>query len=86
MSIYNIDKEYILNTAKNLMEFHSPSGFCREIIEQMNVWVKELGYEMTENQKGCGFISIPGKSKEKVIANIISMYEDLINAIEESDK
>ena len=82
MSIYNIDKEYILNTAKNLMEFHSPSGFCREIIEQMNVWVKELGYEMNENQKGCGFISIPGKSKEKVIG--LSSHVDTLGAMVKS--
>lgn len=51
MNFHNIDKEYILSTAKSLMEFHSPSGFCHEIIEEMKSWVKELGYEMTVNQK-----------------------------------
>lgn len=79
MNFHNIDKEYILSTAKSLMEFHSPSGFCHEIIEEMKSWVKELGYEMTVNQKGCGFISIAGKSKDRVIG--LSSHVDTLGAM-----
>ena len=79
MNFHNIDKEYILSTAKSLMEQHSPSGFCHEIIEEMKSWVKELGYEMTVNQKGCGFISIAGKSKDRVIG--LSSHVDTLGAM-----
>ncbi|MDO4720645.1 MAG: M42 family metallopeptidase [Peptostreptococcaceae bacterium] len=62
-----IDREYILKTAKELLETPSPSGFCLEIIDKIESFAKEWGYAFEKNRKGNGIITIPGKSQERVI-------------------
>ena len=75
----NLNKEYLLNTAKELLEFNSPSGFCFEIISMVKEKVEQLGYKCEETNKGCLVIDIPGKSNEKVIG--LSAHVDTLGAM-----
>ncbi|UXZ08563.1 M42 family metallopeptidase [Clostridium perfringens] len=63
----SINKDFILDVAKEILSFHSPSGFCFEIMEKVETIVGELGYNLELTNKGCGVITIPGESDEKVI-------------------
>ncbi|WP_026478490.1 M42 family metallopeptidase [Alkaliphilus transvaalensis] len=74
-----INKEYVLKKAKELLEFHSPSGFCFDIMEMIQSWTQEIGYQFETNRKGAGIITIPGKSNEKVIG--LSAHVDTLGAM-----
>ena len=74
-----INKEYVLQKAKELLEFNSPSGFCFEIMDKISAWVKEFGYAFETMNKGCGIITIPGKSNNKVIG--LSAHVDTLGAM-----
>nr|WP_204402833.1 M42 family metallopeptidase [Alkaliphilus hydrothermalis] len=74
-----INKEYVLKRAKELLEFHSPTGFCFDIMELIRGWTKEFGYDFDSNIKGCGIITIPGQSNEKVIG--LSAHVDTLGAM-----
>lgn len=74
-----INKAYILETAKELLEFHSPTGFCFDIIELIKNRVATFGYEFETTNKGCGIITVPGKSSEKVIG--LSAHVDTLGAM-----
>ncbi|QUH18800.1 M42 family metallopeptidase [Alkaliphilus sp. B6464] len=74
-----INREYVLQKAKELLEFDSPSGFCFEIMDKISVWVKEFGYAFETTNKGCGIINIPGKSSDKVIG--LSAHVDTLGAM-----
>lgn len=74
-----INKEYVLQIARELLEFDSPSGFCFEIMDKISKWVDEFGYEFKKTNKGCGIITIPGKSNDKVIG--LSAHVDTLGAM-----
>ena len=64
---FTVNKEFILNKAKELLEFHSPTGFCFEIMELIEGYAKDFGYSFERTNKGNGIITIEGKSDERVI-------------------
>ena len=64
---FNIDKKLVLDTAKEILEFHSPTGFCFEIINRIEEIVKPYGYKFEKTNKGCGIITIEGESNEETI-------------------
>lgn len=76
---FSINKEYVLNTAKELLEFNSPSGFCFEIMDMIEDKVENIGYKFEKTNKGCGIITIDGKSDEKVIG--LSAHVDTLGAM-----
>ena len=63
----NINKEFVLNIAKEILEFDSPTGFCFEIINKIEDIIKGIGYKFEKTNKGCGVITIDGESNEKTI-------------------
>lgn len=75
----SINKEYVLGKAKELLEFDSPSGFCFEIMDQISTWVEEFGYNFETTNKGCGIVTIPGESNERVIG--LSAHVDTLGAM-----
>lgn len=75
----NIDRSYVLNTAKALLEFHSPSGYCFDIMKHIETLVQPLGYKFETTVKGCGIITVPGKSNEKVVG--LSAHVDTLGAM-----
>ena len=74
-----VNKDYVLNTAKEILEFNSPSGFCFEIMDLIEAKVKHLGYKFEKTNKGCGIITIEGKSDDKVIG--LSSHVDTLGAM-----
>lgn len=74
-----INKEYVLKTAKELLEFHSPTGFCFDIMETIAERAKTFGYAFETNNKGCGIITVPGKSNDRVIG--LSAHVDTLGAM-----
>lgn len=63
----NVEQQYVLQKAKELLMIDSPSGFCFEAINKVEEWAKDLGYPLERTRKGNGIITIAGKSEEKVI-------------------
>lgn len=62
-----VNKDYVLNTAKKILEFDSPTGFCfdvMKIIEEISIG---FGYKFERTNKGCGIITIEGQSNEKTV-------------------
>ena len=76
---YKINKEYLLSTAKSILEFNSPTGFCFEIMDKIEEIVREFGYKFERNNKGGGIITIEGRSDEKVIG--LSDHVDTLGAM-----
>lgn len=75
----SINKDYILKTAKEILEFNSPTGFCFEIMEKIKDITEGFGYKFETNNKGCGIITIPGKSDNMVIG--LSAHVDTLGAM-----
>lgn len=76
---YSINKEFLLKIAKEILEFHSPTGFCFEIMDKIEEIIKPFGYKVERTNKGCGIITIPGGSNEKVIG--LSAHVDTLGAM-----
>ncbi len=74
-----INKEYVLDVAKEILEFDSPTGFCFEIIDKIRDIVRELGYSFETTNKGCGIITIQGKSDERILG--LSAHVDTLGAM-----
>ncbi|WP_252226354.1 M42 family metallopeptidase [Clostridium sp. ZBS2] len=75
----NINKEYILKTAKEILEFNSPTGFCFDIIKKIEEIAKGFGYEFETTRKGCGIITVKGESNNEVIG--LSAHVDTLGAM-----
>lgn len=75
----SINKKYILDTAKEILEFNSPTGYCFEIMDKIKNISEKFGYKFETTNKGCGIITIEGKSNEKVIA--LSAHVDTLGAM-----
>lgn len=78
MSI-SVNKEYLLDTAKKILSIDSPSGFCYDVVEAIGEMAKGFGYEFETIVKGCGIITVPGESNEKVIG--LSAHVDTLGAM-----
>ncbi len=62
-----MEKEYVLDFARKLLEIDSPSGYTKKAIQFVEEEAKRLGYETQTSQKGNLWITIKGKSNEKTI-------------------
>lgn len=74
-----ISKEYVLKVAKEILEFDSPTGFCFDIMDKIKGLVEAFGYGFETTNKGCGIITIKGKSEENVIG--LSAHVDTLGAM-----
>ena len=74
-----INKNYVLDIAKEILEFHSPTGFCFEIMERIKDITESFGYNFETTNKGCGIITIKGKCEEQVIG--LSAHVDTLGAM-----
>ena len=75
----NINKEYILKTAKEILEFNSPTGFCFDIMKKIEEIAKGFGYKFETTRKGCGIITVKGESDKEVIG--LSAHVDTLGAM-----
>ncbi|MDU5110412.1 MAG: M42 family metallopeptidase [Clostridium sp.] len=76
---YRVNKDYVLNTAKKILEFDSPTGFCFDIMEEIKKIATGFGYEFTTTRKGCGVITVKGESNERVIG--LAAHVDTLGAM-----
>lgn len=76
---FNVNREFLLKTAKEILSFNSPTGFCFEIIDKIEEMLKPYGYSFERTNKGCAIITIPGKSNERVVG--VSAHVDTLGAM-----
>ena len=83
-----VNKEYLLNTLKEILQENSPTGFCFEIIEKIRNIAEEFGYSFEKTNKGCGIITVNGKDNSKIIG--LSAHVDtlgcMVRSVTESGK
>ena len=75
----DIDKDYLLKTAEEILKFNSPTGFCFDIIEKIRNISEGFGYKFETTNKGNGIITIEGLSNEKVIG--LAAHVDTLGAM-----
>ncbi|MBE6024164.1 MAG: M42 family metallopeptidase [Cellulosilyticum sp.] len=75
----SVDKTYVLEMAKTILGYDSPSGFCYEVMNFIKEEATKWGYTFEKTRKGCGIITIPGKSNEQVIG--LSAHVDTLGAM-----
>ncbi len=75
----NINKDYLLKTAEEILKFDSPTGFCFEIMDLIEKKVNDLGFSLERTNKGCGIITVPGLKDEKVIG--LAAHVDTLGAM-----
>lgn len=75
----DINKEYVLKTAEEILKFNSPTGFCFEIMDKIKGIAEGFGFEFETTNKGCGIITIKGKKSDKVIG--LSAHVDTLGCM-----
>ncbi len=58
--MFQIDKNYLCDTIKELMAIDSPTGYCGRAIEYISKVATSLGCEFSVTGKGCGKITVKG--------------------------
>ena len=74
-----VNKNFLLDTAKEILMCDSPSGFCYEVMEKVKNIAEGFGYKFEYTNKGCGVITIEGESDEKTIG--LSAHVDTLGAM-----
>ena len=62
-----MNKDYVLNFAKELLHIDSPSGYTKAAIDFVEKEVTALGYETKRRAKGNLLVYVKGQSSEKTI-------------------
>jgi len=76
---YDIDKNYLLEKAYDLLTTDSPSGFTEKAMKKLEAWVTELGYNVSYISKGGMVITLEGEQMEKTIG--LSAHVDTLGAM-----
>ncbi|CAG7629822.1 M42 family metallopeptidase [Paenibacillus allorhizosphaerae] len=79
-----IQMDYVKELLQLLLSTPSPSGYCGDVMNKLAAEANKLGYEMSFTPKGCGIITVPGTSSERVIG--ISGHVDTLGAMVRSIK
>ncbi len=61
------DKNYVLETAEEILKIDSPSGYCKDVIEYVKTECEKLGFSFKFTKKGNGIISLTGATSEKTV-------------------
>lgn len=75
----NVNETFMLETITEILQCDSPSGYCHEVMKIIERHADEAGFKFEKTQKGCGIITIPGKSNERVIG--LSAHVDTLGAM-----
>ena len=62
-----IDTQYILDTFRTLVNTPSPVGYYREINPVVAQIAKELGYEVTCDNRNTVYITVDGQDNSKTV-------------------
>ncbi len=71
--------EYVVKQIEALVNIHSPSGFCNNIVKYVEEEINRLGFEITKTEKGGIYVTIPGNEAGKGIA--IAAHLDTLGAM-----
>ncbi|MBE6591781.1 MAG: M42 family metallopeptidase [Ruminococcaceae bacterium] len=77
--LYNVDKDYIINCFKTLVNVPSPVGFDLFLKPVLEGMCKELGYELSYDNRDTAYISIDGEDNSKTV--MISAHADTIGFV-----
>jgi putative aminopeptidase FrvX len=80
----NLNKAYMTEILELLLRTPSPTGYTHHIMQKVEQEVNKLGFELTFTNKGCGIVTIPGTSQNRVIG--ISAHVDTLGAMVRSIK
>lgn len=80
----NLNKAYMTEILELLLRTPSPTGYTHHIMQKVEQEVNKLGFELTYTNKGCGIVTIPGTSQDRVIG--ISAHVDTLGAMVRSIK
>ncbi|RKP58022.1 M42 family peptidase [Cohnella endophytica] len=58
-----LNREYMMEILRRLLDTPSPSGFCMEIMKLVRDEVDQLGYKLEMTPKGNAIITLPGSDK-----------------------
>jgi putative aminopeptidase FrvX len=79
-----LNKHYVIETLEMLLNTPSPTGYTHAIMKKVESELAVLGFNMTYTNKGCGIVTIPGLSNDRVIG--ISVHVDTLGAMVRSIK
>ena len=80
--IYNIDKNYILDTFKTLVNVPSPVGYDLLLKPVLEKLCAELGYELSYDNRTTAYINIEGEDSSKTV--MVSAHADTIGFVVKS--
>jgi len=81
---YSIDKDFLLKTLKDLLTTPSPSGYCQNIMKNIESIVDDLGYKLEYTKKGGGFIKVEGEDSSYTVG--LSAHLDTLGGMVRSIK
>lgn len=76
---YKIDKDFLFNVSKEILACHSPSGYCSDVIKIIEDYSTKFGFSFEKTNKGCGIITLEGKSNDNVVA--LAAHVDTLGAM-----
>ncbi|NLC55177.1 MAG: M42 family metallopeptidase [Erysipelothrix sp.] len=65
--MFNIDKDFTLKVAKDILTIHSPTGYTKDGIERIEQYLLDLGYDSKKTPKGNLIIEIPGLDNDYTV-------------------
>lgn len=79
-----LNRTYMLDTLRMLLESPSPSGYCMEIMSLVRAEAEKLGYDMRMTPKGNGIVTIEGVDPDEVVG--LTAHVDTLGAMVRSIK
>lgn len=76
---YNIDKQYLINSFKKIINVPSPVGYYVELNPVLEAMAQELGLSVTHDNRSTTYISIPGINPQKTI--MVGTHADTLGMI-----
>ena len=66
---FNVEKykDFYFETAKELLQTPSPSGYYKEVMAVVKGYAEELGAEFYLTRKGCAILSVKGKDSSRTL-------------------
>lgn len=64
--IMNIDRDYVLSLAEEILKIPSPSGYTEAITERIKQEADKFSLKHTKSKKGNLVISVPGRTEKRV--------------------
>lgn len=72
----NIDMQFLVETLRELIETPSPVGYYTEMKPLLERYAKNLGYEVTYDNRDTAYITVPGEIESKTVC--ISAHADTL--------